>query len=435
MAPELIGVIGIVVMLVMIALGMPLAFAMLGVGVAGFVVLGGTVAAEAQLFLNLWDRGTSFSLTAVPLYLLMGALVFRSNLAADMYDCVHKWFGRLPGGLSIASILACAGFASVSGSGATTVATLAPICMPEMRKFGYDNRLAAGSLCSASTLGILIPPSIVMVVYGIWTETSIGALFIAGIVPGILLTVAFSALVLTMCVLRPELGPVGPRFPWGESIYSLVKLLPVMSIFLLVIGGIYGGVFDPAEAAGIGVAGVFAVTLAMRRLDWPAIRGALLDTMNTSAMFFVIIVGGHILGRFVVLTDLTSGLIDLITALDAPPLVVMLMFTIMYLLLGMILELWAMLILTIPFAFPIILDLGFDPIWFGVYVVMMSEVAGITPPIGLLLFIMKRMAPEIPLRDIIWGAFPFFIVILMVVALITIFPGIVLWLPRVAAIG
>lgn len=435
MAPEVVGVVGIVAMLALIALGMPLAFAMLGVGVAGFIIIGGSVAAEAQLFLNLWDRGTSFTLTAVPLYLLMGALVFRSNLAADLYDCVNKWFGRLPGGLSIASVLACAGFASVSGSGATTVATLTPICLPEMRKFGYQNRLAAGSLCSAGTLGILIPPSIVMVVYGIWTETSIGALFIAGIVPGLLLTASFSALVLTMCILRPDLGPVGPSYPWAERIRSLLKLMPVMSIFLLVIGGIYGGVFDPSEAAGIGVAGVFVVTLTMRRLDWPAIRGALLDTMNTSAMFFVIIVGGHVLGRFVVLTDVTSGLIDLIAALHAPPLVVMLMFSIMYLLLGMILELWAMLILTIPFTFPIILDLGFDPVWFGVYVVMMCECAGITPPVGLLLFIMRRMAPEIPLRDIIWGAFPFFIVILVVVALMTIFPGIALWLPRVAAIG
>lgn len=432
MSPEMIGVLSMVAMLVLIVFGMPLAVAMLGIGAVGFLVLGGTVHAETQLFLNLWDRGTSFTMTAIPLYLLMGALVFRANIAADLYDCVYKWLGRLPGGLAITTVGACAGFAAVSGSSATTVATLAPICMPAMRKYNYDGRLAAGAICGAGTLGILIPPSIFLIVYGIWTETSIGALFIAGIVPGLILTVAFAVLILVMCTLRPELGPVGERFSWRERITSLTKLAPIFIIFGIVVGGIYGGVFDPSEAAGVGVAGVFVVALAMRRLNWAAIKGALLDTMNTSAMIFLIVVGGHVVGRFVVLTDLTSGLIDFIGLMDVHPLVIILMFSVMYLLLGMILDVWAMLILTIPFTFPIILELGYDPVWFGIYVIMMCECAGITPPVGLLIYILDRAAPYISLANIIRGIVPFFLVILAVITVLTLFPGIVMWLPRLA---
>ena len=359
----------------------------------------------------------------------MGQLIFRTGIASDLYDCVYKWFGRMPGGLAIASVSACAGFGAVSGGSATAVATLGPMCMPEMRKYNYSNRLAAGSIASAGTLGILIPLSIFLIVYGVWTETSIAALFIGGIIPGIIMTVVFSLLILVMCIRTPALGPVGPAFSWKVRLLSLSKLLPVVAIFLLIMGGIYGGVFDPSEAAAIGVAGVLVVASVMRRLSLSAVKESLLNTMHTSGMIFLIIVGGHVLGRFIVLTDLTSAIVDNIAALNLSPLALIAMFSLMYIILGMILDIWAMLILTIPFVFPVVVQQGIDPVWFGIYVIMMSELAAITPPIGVNVYVMAKVAPDVPLTEIFKGIVPFFIVALLVIAVLSVFPAIVTWLP------
>lgn len=432
MDPTLIGVLFLAIMLVAIALGVPIGMALLATGVAGLAVVGGINTAEAQLFLNLLDRGTAFVLTAIPLYLLMGQLIFQTGIASDLYDCVYKWFGRMPGGLAIASVCACAGFGAVSGGSATAVATLGPICMPEMRKYNYSNQLAAGSIAAAGTLGILIPPSVFLIVYGVWTETSIAALFIGGIVPGIILTIVFSLLILVMCIRNPELGPRGPSFPWRERFASLIKLLPIVVIFVLVIGGIYGGIFDPSEAAAIGVAGILIVASVMGRLNLATIRTSLLNTMHTTAMIFLIIVGGHVLGRFIVLTDLTSDIVTAIATMGLHPLALIAMFSLMYIILGMILDIWAMLILTVPFVFPVIVAQGIDPVWFGIYVIMMSELAAITPPIGVNVYVMAKVAPDVPLTEIFKGIVPFFIVTLGVIAIISVFPEIVTWLPNQA---
>lgn len=432
MDPTLLGILFLLGMLVAIAAGVPIGMSLLATGAIGLIAIAGVTTSEAQLFLNLLDRGTAFVLTAIPLYLLMGQLIYRTGIASDLYDCVYKWFGRMPGGLAIASVNACAGFGAVSGGSATAVATLGPMCMPEMRKYKYSNRLAAGSIASAGTLGILIPPSIFLIVYGVWTETSIAALFIGGIIPGIIMTTAFSLLILVICWRNPELGPAGPSFPWGQRFASLIKLLPIVLIFLLVIGGIYGGVFDPSEAAAIGVAGILIVALVMRRLTFDAIKQSLLSTMHTTAMIFLIIVGGHVLGRFVVLTDLTSDIVAAIAAWNLHPLALIAMFSLMYIILGMILDIWAMLILTVPFVFPVIVAQGIDPVWFGVYVIMMSELAAITPPIGVNVYVMAKIAPDVPLTEIFRGIAPFFLVALGVIAFLSIFPGIVTWLPNQA---
>ncbi len=432
MDPILAGTLYLVVMLIIIALGVPIGMSLLAVGAAGLWMIGGLPTAEAQVVMNLYDNGTNFVLTAIPLYLLMGQLVHKTGIAADLYDCVYKWIGRMPGGLAIASVNACAGFGAVSGGSATAVATLGPICMPQMRKYQYSNRLAAGSIASAGTLGILIPPSIFLIAYGFWTETSVAALFIAGIIPGLIMTAAFSVVILVMCLINPKLGPVGEHFTWGERIASLSRLLPILFIFGLIIGGIYGGAFDPSEAAAIGVAGVIVVALAMRRLTLVAIRDALMSTMHTTAMIFLIVVGGHVLGRFVVLTNLTSTIIDLIGGLGLSPLMLIAMFTVMYILLGMVLDIWAMLILTVPFVFPVIVQHGLDPVWFGIYVIMMSELAAITPPIGVNVYVMAKVAPDVPLTEIFKGVLPFFLAALGVIALITLVPDLVTYLPRQA---
>jgi tripartite ATP-independent transporter DctM subunit len=424
-----IGVVFLIIMLGLIAVGIPIAFAMLATASAGLLVMGGLAYPETQLVLNLWDRSTDFVLTALPLYLLMGELVFRTRMAADLYECVYKWLGWLPGGLAVTSIVAAAGFGAVSGGGAVAVATLAPMCMPEMRRYGYSDRLSTGTVAVGGTLGVLIPPSLFVVVYGIWTETSIGALFIAGIIPGLIMTAAYAATILLMCLRRPELGPPGPRFPLDERLASLGKLLPTLSIFLLVIGGIYLGVFDPSEAAAAGVGGVFVIALAMRRLTWSALGEALRNTIHTSAMIFLIIFAGHMMGRFVVLTNLTDAIVHGIESLAIPPLVMIALFTVMYIILGMVLDVWAMLILTIPIVFPVVIHLGFDPIWFGIFVVVMIELALVTPPVGVNIYVLAKVVPDIPLMDIFRGVTPFVFAALAVLALLCVFPGIVTWLP------
>lgn len=424
-----VGIIGLVAMLALIALGIPIAVSLLATGAVGLIVMGGSVFAETQLVLNLWDEGTNFALTAIPLYLLMGQLVFRTGLATDLYDCIYKWVGRMPGGLAIASVIASAGFGAVSGGSASSVVTLGPMCMPEMRKFKYDGGLAAGSIASAGTLGILIPPSIFMVAYGLWTETSIGALFIAGIVPGIIMTLAFSALVYVRCRLNPALGPVGASFPFGEKLRSLLRLLPILVIFGIIIGGIYGGVFDPTEAAAIGVVGVLAVAGAMGRLSLSALKEALWGTSRTSVMIFMILLGGHVVSRFLVLTEITSKIVQMITDMQLSAVGLIVCFTVMYIVLGMILDIWAMLILTVPFVFPVIVAHHIDAVWFGVYLIIMCELAAITPPIGLNVYIMARVAPEVPVGRIFRGVMPFFLTALAVLALLVAVPDLVTWLP------
>lgn len=432
MDPTTIGLLSFGVMMILIILGIPIAFSMLATAAGGLYIIRGVHYAADQISSTFWDQATNFVFIAVPMYFLMGQLVYRTNIAADLYDCVYKWLGRLPGGLAITSVVACAGFGAVSGGSVTAVATMGPMCMPAMRRYNYDDSLATGSIASAGTLGILIPPSIILVVYGIWTKSSIGALFIAGIIPGILMTIGYSATIWVRCKMNPALGPIGEAFTLGEKVVSLVKLLPVLLTFIVVIGGIYAGVFTPTEAAAVGVFALLVIALVMRRITTESLGKSLLETMHTSAMIFVIIIGGHMMGKFVVQTGLTQGLIDWMQGLGLGPLTTMLMISILYIILGLFLDVWGMLILTIPFLFPIILEMGFDPIWFGIYAVIMAELALITPPVGINVYVMAKMAPDVPLNKIFRGVAPFFIATLGLVVLIVLFPEIVTWLPKSA---
>jgi len=407
----------------------PIAFAMASVGVVGTWVLTNFTQSASQVGLISWEKGSDFVLVALPLFILMGQMVFRLGIAEDLYNTVRKWFGRLPGGLAITAVIASAGFGAVTGVSAAAVATMGAMTMPELRRYNYDAKIATGSLAAAGTLAILIPPSVLMVVYGIWTETSIGQLFIAGIIPGIVLTLMFSLLIWIQCLLKPELGPVGPRYSWSERLTSLRKLLPTLAIFALVIGGIYAGAFTPTEAAAIGVIGVLLVGLIMGRLTWVAFRQAILESCITTGMIFLIIIGGYLISRFFVLTEVTSGILQWIGASGLNRYLILCLFILMYLFLGAVLDVWGMLILTLPFVFPIMMNLGFDPVWFGVFVVLMTELALITPPIGINVYIMHGIAEDVPLTTIFMGIAPFVLVVLMFVALITAFPQLVLWLP------
>lgn len=422
-------------MLILIALGVPIGFALLGTGLVGLAFLVGPAAAMHQLSMTVVDQGTSYVMVTVPLYILMGNLVNVTGIAADTFDCVYRWVGRRRGGLAITSVLACAGFGSVSGGSVTAIVTMAPICMPAMRRFRYADSLAAGSLSAAGTLGILIPPSIFLIVYGIWTETSIGALFIAGIVPGLVMTFAYAAAIYLMCVWRPELGPVGERFTWREKLESLVKLAPVFLIFFAIMGGIYFGVCTPEEAAAVGVAGVLLVAAAMGRLNFRILRESLVTTIEVTGMVFIIVVGGHMVGKFVALTGVTRLFVDWMSGFELSIVATLLLFSLLYLFLGMLLDVWGMLILTIPFLFPVVLATGIDPVWFGVYVVIMSELALITPPVGINVYVMAKVIGDVSIATIFRGVIPFVAATLFVVALIIAFPDIVMWLPRLGGLA
>lgn len=429
MDPITTGILGLILMLFLIAIGVPIAFSLVAVGAAGMFCVTGIGPTLAQISMIAWDKGSSFVILCVPLYILMGQLVFHTGIATDLYDFVQKWLGRLPGGLAIASVFACAGFGAVTGSSLAAVATMGAIVMPEMKKYKYSDRLATGVLSASGTLGILIPPSIIFVFYGIMTDTSIAALFIAGIVPGIITAVLYSMNVYIRCLINPQIGPVGPAYSWKERVFSLKKVTPVVIIFLVVIGGIYGGVFSPTEASGIGVTGVLLVTIIMGRLTWEKFKQSLLDTGVTSAMIFAILIGGYLFSRFLALTEVTTNLINYIQGLQLDNYLFMLCVMLFFALLGCVLDVFGMLILTLPFLFPIVLQLGYDPVWFGVFAVIMAEIALVTPPIGVNVFIMKNLAPEVAIEDIFKGIMPFLICDFLLVVLLIFFPQIALWLP------
>ena len=309
MSLVMVGYLAVIVLLVLLGLGVPIAWAMAAVGIVGELYVTGFTQTASQVSLILWENGTLFVFTALPLFLLMGQLAFRTGITDDLYDCVHKWFGRLPGGLAVAAVLSNAAYGAVTGNSVASVATMGPMVMPQFRKYKYDLSLATGTLASAGTLAVLVPPSAVMVIYGVWTETSIGDLFLAGIIPCVILAVSYCLVLMIWCHLRPELGPKGPAYTWGERFRSLSKLLPALIIIFIVLGGIYGGVMAPSEAGGVGVAGVLIISIVMRRFTFKALKEALHETILTSGMVFCIVITGILFSRFLVHTQVTSDLV------------------------------------------------------------------------------------------------------------------------------
>ncbi len=423
-----LGIAGIVLLLALLAIGVPIAFAMAFSGVMGLWIVEGPGPTLAYAALVPWEHGRDFIFVTVPLFVLMGQLFYHAGLASDLYEGLRSWVGRVPGGMAISSVLACGGFGAVTGSSIATVATMGTIVMPEMRRYRYDSRLATGALAASGTLGILIPPSLIFIFYGVMTETSIGALFIAGIVPGLITALMFSSIIFIRCVLNPSLGPRGPKASLRERVDSFRKLGPVVGLFILIIGGIYAGIFTPTEAAGVGCTGVLAIALVQRKLSRSAIAAALRSTALISAMIFAIIVGGYILARFLAVTGLTEEIVGLIIAADLGQVGFLLLLVLLYFVLGAMLDVFGMLVLTVPFLLPVTVQLGIDPIWFGVFVVIMAELALITPPIGANVFIMRRVAPEVPMEEIFRGVFPFVLGELVVLALLIQFPDLALWL-------
>lgn len=418
----MIGFLSIVVMFILVMVGVPIGFSLAMAGVLGLFYVAGPSATIAQIGLVPWEQGTSFTFITIPLFVLMGNFAFHSGIASNLYEVIQKWLGRLPGGLAIASTFSCAAFGAICGSSTATIATMGAFIMPEMRKYKYDMKLATGSLAASGTLGILIPPSVVFVLYGLMTETSIADLFIAGIVPGILTAFVFSGIIFFKCLYNPMLGPKGPKYSLRDKTVSLKGVTPILILFAIVIGGLYAGIFTPTEAAGIGASGAFLIGLVMKRWKMKGLKSALSDTGVISSMIFVIIIGGYLMSRLLALTNTTTFIVDFIVSLNLGKYGFIAAITILYLILGCVLDVFGMLVLTIPFLFPVVLNFGIDPIWFGVYIVVMAEVALITPPVGGNVFVMATLARDVPMETIFRGVLPYVGGELLVIILLVLFP-------------
>lgn len=429
MEPLTIGIVVMTAMLVIVMLGLPVGYALLGAGTLGYAILSGPSQALTQIGLALWDNGTNFLFIAVPLFILMGQLIFHAGLAEDIFSLAQRSLRRVPGGLGISTVLASAGFGAVTGSSVAAVATMGNIAVPQMIKRGYSDKLSTATVASAATLAIIIPPSVPLVIYGVWSETSIGALFIAGIVPGLILMCAFIAAVMVQRGQYPAVSRDSGDEDAAPLASHAVGLVSVFLIFVVVIGGIYAGIFTPTEASGVGVFSVLLIALVGRRLTLEGMRNALKETLRTTAAIFLILTGGIIVSRFLVQTRLTDAVVGLVSDLDASPQVILLALALVYLFLGAIMDTFGMLILTLPLVLPITIAIGYDPIWTGIYLTVLMEIAMLTPPIGLNVFVLER-ATGVPAARIFVGIWPFVAAALAVVVLLIYVPQIATWLPE-----
>lgn len=430
MSPTALGIMGILVLLLLLLLRMPVGLAMGLVGFCGYSFLTSIEGAFGVLRSVPYFTSASYDLSVLPLFLLMGSLAYQSGMSKSIYDSAYHWVGDAPGGLAIATIIGCAGFAAVSGSTLATAATMGMISLPEMRKYKYDQGLATGSVASGGALGILIPPSSIFIIYGVITEQSIGKLFIAGIAPGILLSALFIACIYFRTKINPKIGPKAQRFTLKEKIVSLKGSWQILLLFLLIMGGLYIGVFTPTEAAGVGAFSAFAFALIKRRLNFTVLNKALLETIQTTAMVFVIVIGAMIFGYFLAVSRVPFELSTFVGNLPVSPYVVLICILFVYLILGCILDTFAMVILTVPIFYPVILKLGFDPIWFGVIMVLISEMGVITPPVGMNVYVIRGVAEDVALNTIFKGILPFLMMMLICIVLVIVFPQIALFLPN-----
>ncbi len=430
MTPELVGLFGFIALFSMIALRMPIAFAMGIVGFGGFWYMTSWQAATNRMASVTFELLSNFTFGVLPLFLLMAQVTFKSGIGKDLYDLAAKWLGHRPGGLAMATVFGCAGFAAVSSSSIATAATFGSVALPEMKRYNYHPRLATGCIAAGGTIGSLIPPSGILIIYGILTESSIGKLFLAGLIPGILEALVYVMVIALICWRRPEMGPPAPRASMAERMRAFLKVGEITALIILVLGGLMIGWFTPTEAAAMGSGGAILITVLRGRLSWTQFREAVVSTLMTSGFIFSILIMAFMLNGFVALTNIPYAITDYVQTLQIPPLGVVLVIMAIYFFLGMVLDTAGMMALTVPIFFPIVQALGVDPIWFGILVVRAMEVSMITPPIGITVYVMSGIAKDVPLTTIFRGVFPFVLADLFHIALLIAFPALVLFLPN-----
>lgn len=430
MSATLIAVLALVLFLIILAIGVPIGIAMGLVGFLGILVLRGD-AAFATLFTIPYSSMASWSLSVIPMFLLMGYVGFHAGFTKDAYDTAYKWLGRFPGGLAIATLFGGAAFGACSGSSIAATAALGKIAIPEMERMKYDLKLACGTAALAGTLDALIPPSILLVLYGIAAEQSVGKLLIAGTVPGIFCMLTFSALILVRAIINPAIAPRGEKTSAREKMASLKYTAPLVLIFLVVVAGLYTGVFTPTEAGATGAMAILVIAVGMGRIGWEKLKESVMETVRVTCSIFVIVLGAYIFVQFLAMSRLPISFAEWVVTLPVHRMWILIGVLGVYLVLGCFLDALGLILLTVPFIFPAIKAMGFDPIWFGVIVVKMVEIGLLTPPVGIQTYVLKGVVPHIPLETIFKGIFPFFIVDLFVnIGLMIVFPGIVLFLPN-----
>jgi len=429
MSTEAVAIIGFVVLFVLMLLRVPVGMAMGLVGVSGFAYLNGGGPALKIVGHTSMRTVTDWNFAVIPMFLLMGSFATTSGMSRELFRAGNAFLGHLRGGLGIATIAACGGFAAICGSSVATAATFSRVAYPEMRRYGYPQSFATGVIAAGGTLGIMIPPSTVFAVYGLITEQDVGKLFIAGVVPGILAVAMYMVTITAIGLIRPNYLPAGPHSTWPERFEAMRDIWATLILFAFVIGGIYGGLFTATEAAGMGAAGAFIIGVVRRRLSLGDIRRSLLEATRTTAAVFTVLIGAILFGYFLTITQTPQNVTAFLTGLGIGKYGVLALIMVMYLVLGCLMDALAMIILTVPIVFPVIVALGFDPIWFGVIIVMTVELGLIHPPVGMNIFVIKSVVEDVKISTIFYGVIPFIITDLIRLVILIAFPIIALWLP------
>ncbi len=433
MSRDVVALGGFILMFVLMALRVPIGVAMGIVGVLGFGLLSGAAPALNLLGNVPLSVLTDYNLAVIPMFILMGAFASHSGMSRELFEAGRAWLGHRRGGLAYASIAACAGFAAINGSSVATAATMSQVALPEMRRAGYEPGLASGLIAAGGTLGIMIPPSTIFVLYGIMTEVDIAKLFAAGVVPGLMAVVFYVAVVAFIGWRHPGTLPLGEPHTWAERWASLRALWAVFLLFAFVLGGIYAGLFTVQEAAGVGATGTLLIGMLRGRLRWPQIRAALIDALRVSSAIMTIVVGAFLFGYFLTITQFTQAAVEWLVHLPMGPYGVLALVMVGYFILGAVMDELAMILLTVPIVFPAMMQLGFDPVWFGVIIVMAVTFGMICPPVGMNVFVINSIARDIGLAKIYRGTFPFIAVDIVRLVILCAFPALSLWLPNLIA--
>jgi tripartite ATP-independent transporter DctM subunit len=408
---------------------MPVGFVMALIGVLGFSYVVSWEAGLRIMAKDFFGIFGSYSLTVVPLFILMGQVTFHAGISSRLFDTAYKFVGHLPGGLAMATVAACAGFAAVCGSTNAAAATMATVAMPEMKRYKYGDVLSTGTVAAGGSLGILIPPSVIFIIYGILTEQSIGKLFVAGVVPGIFLSALFGLTIYIWVRLRPEIAPRGPKTTFKEKLISLGGVGETLILFILVMGGLFIGFFTPTEAGAIGAGGAIVLGFIRRRLTWKGLMQALFESTRISCMVLVIVAGATVFGHFLAITRIPYALATWVSELALPNFGIMAFIILVYLVGGCFIDALALILLTIPIFYPVVTNMGYDPIWFGVIIVLVTQMGVITPPVGVNVYVVHGVVKDVPLESIFKGAFPFLIALILCALILIPFPQIALFLP------